>query len=291
MGNLDLFYSNLNLPPLKVVSHGIGQDSTFETERILNSDIYREKNYRNKDVIFAFSDTGKEKEESYKNLEKQYRRVREFGYDFFVLNRQSGYHSESWATLEVQMLKNSTLVMPGKKSCTDNLKVKPIYRFINAYCKSKIEKTAIRFNRLDNIDKPWIKKYVELSGQKIEVFIGFSKGEENRAYKTLMFQAQKSTPEWMRDCIEYKFHLIEDGVTREDCIEYFDRSGYGPVSPSNCVWCPYQSKAEIVYNVRKRRSEMNRLYIHEIRKWEKDISVHGERKNGAFSRVAGESIV
>ncbi|MFG1594183.1 hypothetical protein [Halobacteriovorax sp. CON-3] len=293
--NLDLFNQDHlveknSLPPLAVVSHGGGQDSTYESLRIFNSDIYRNKNYRDKNLVFVFSDTGNEKHKTYQNVSRQHKMATDRGYEFHVLSEHSGYHTESWKTLLHQMFKNSTLPMPGQKSCTDNLKVKPIYRFLNAYCRSKITGAKLEFNKEEDTGKPWIQKYVELSGEKIEVFIGFSKGEEIRAHKTLMYQSSKGAFNWMRDCIDFKFNLIEDDITREDCIEYFDRSGYGEVVPSNCEICPYQSQAEIAYAYRTNMSSIDLIAELEKKKWEKDISIYGTKKNGAFSRTSGTGL-
>ena len=62
--------------------------------------------------------------------------------------------------------------------------------------------------------------------------------------------------------IEYEYPLIDNGITRGDCVRFLEQQSFYNVKKSSCVFCPYHS------NIQWKEIKMN--YPEE---WEKIVEV------------------
>ena len=72
---------------------------------------------------------------------------------------------------------------------------------------------------------------------KIWQYVGFSMDEPGRAARARGRFNQRG---WT----DVSFPLIEDGMTRQDCINYLEQRVPHNVPRSACVYCPYKSNRE-----------------------------------------------
>jgi hypothetical protein len=86
----------------------------------------------------------------------------------------------------------------------------------------------------------WIQK--ELSGQKMEVWIGFEAGEENRAAKDP--HASKTCGD--EDYRKNRFPLMEWGLCRCRCEVMTRQAGYPVPRKSACMFCPFSRRGDFI---------------------------------------------
>lgn len=201
-------------------------------------------------LIVVFSDTGNEHPHTYEHLEYIRNLCIKHKIEFYVLKR-SQYHPRTWKTLDHQYKTNKNIMsMMFPRTCTDNLKIKPIYNFLDHYVGSKYYQYK---SRKAPKGKRFIKRFAEDHG-KIRVIIGIAAGEERRikkatiARQTDMFKEwQDPTPKWFRDSIERIYPLVNEGVDRSDIHEKTESMGFDLPFPSNCLKCPFISKVEMLW--------------------------------------------
>jgi glutaredoxin len=123
-----------------------------------------------------------------------------------------------------------------RKSCTDNLKIKPIYRYL-------ADRLARDYGL--PVGGRWRTKQplVEFAQQygRVRVLIGFAKGEETRV------SGDDALPPWMRHTVSRVFPLIELGLDRAACVESMRARGLPVPPPSLCQRCPYKSEIELLW--------------------------------------------
>lgn len=256
---LTIFEDALNIPELTVLSFGGGQDSTTLLLKAINDPLFKQTYIKGK-LIVVMSDTGNEHPETYKHVTKAGELCKEKGLEFYLLSPGMGYHSETWQSLTAQWERNDTIQSVAfPKTCTDNLKVKPIYKFladyINKYCfKGKSE----------SYRKRSLYDYTRMKG-KIRIMIGIAGGEESRV-------SEQAPHKWMEHNIERCYPLIDLKMNRKACQEYIAKAGYEVPPPSNCMFCPFLSKIELVWLHRNYPDEVKRWIGYEQRKIEKNKS-------------------
>ncbi|MFW9856989.1 MAG: hypothetical protein ACFFFG_18205 [Candidatus Thorarchaeota archaeon] len=194
-----------------------------------------------------FSDTGDEHDETYTHLEEMKILCHQNGIELVHLTPDLGYHTRFWPSLRAFYRRTQTCGSKGfKKTCTDNLKIQPIYRFLDAYMGEKYGfKTGLK-RGLYQFTRAW---------GKIQVLIGFSKREEKRIAKT----TQRS--KWMTENLHFRFPLLDRGMDRQACQSYIRSVGYQIPLPSNCKLCPFISEIELVW--------LARNYPNDFRDWVK----------------------
>lgn len=124
------------------------------------------------------------------------------------------------------------------RSCTDNLKIKPIYNFLDHYIGSMYY--AYR-SGVGPKGKKFIKQFAEDNG-KIDVIIGIAADETKRVAKS-----SNSGPVWFRNSINRVYPLIELGIGRKEIHKQLKGTEYPLPFPSNCLKCPFISKIELVW--------------------------------------------
>jgi len=225
---------------LTILSYGAGQDSTTILYAIMHNPEFREK-YVHGHLMVIMSDTGDEHPETYEHIKFTENLCNEHGISFTFLTKDKGFHGRTWQSLKERYRLNNCIGSKAyPKSCTSNLKINVLYRFIDQYIGTSL---GIRYG-----SKQAIKEYARRYG-KIRVLIGFTKGEEGR----------RANPEkdqvWMRTSVERQYPLIDIGYDRGACQKYIKRLGYPVPLPSNCMICPFMSEQELLYLYKFHRAD------------------------------------
>ena len=240
--------------PTRVLFVGGGQDSVALLMLCLHDAVFRETFLGESNFCALMTDTGNEYEET----EEYVAWLREWcptvGIDFTFVTPDMGFHGKTWQSLTGQMERNNTIMgVTFPKSCTDNLKIKVSYRFL----------------------AQWLRDHYGFAGTNTQVFyqyrhyfgkliswIGFAAGEESRVAdpavkipvgsdEYLLFHDGYSgpayIPKWRKLCVEHRYPLLELGYDRTACQRIIAGYGYPVPMPSNCMFCPFQNEAEVVF--------------------------------------------
>lgn len=239
-----------------VLSFGAGQDSTYILYRIIRDPEYRQSIVKGHFIV-VMSDTGNEHDYTYEHVEFIKFLCHENGIEFYFLTADQGFHPRTWPSLSSQMRRNNSIMsMMFPRSCTDNLKIKPFYNFLNVY----IAKTFYQKNLPNSTrNKIYIKKFATDHG-KINVVLGIASGEEKRVKVSkrklkenqLNFfeKPKKKQNVWMDKCIIKCYPMIADGIDRQKAQDYILVTPWPLPPPSNCKQCPFMSKIEILWMFR-----------------------------------------
>jgi len=218
---------------LTVLSYGIGQDSTAILFKLHHDKEFNEKNVKGQLIVVA-ADVKNE----HKHTELYCEYIREFCYEkdipFFLLDPKE-YATGNW-TGGLTGFYEATNTVGSKafpKTCTDNLKIRPFYKFLEYYV--HLIYGTEKYGR-----KQALYEYKEKYG-KIRVLLGIAAGEEKRASKEV------TGLKWFDECIEKVFPLIEENMDRAACQAEIERLGYKVPYPSNCILCPFMSLQELLY--------------------------------------------
>lgn len=230
--------------PLTVLWFGGGQDSTALLYLYVNDQKFREEFVGVSKFIVVMADTGNEYPETYLHVRKTQEFCRIHEIPFFFLQPEMGYHGATWHSLQGQMKKNDNIFSVGlPKSCTDNLKIKVCYNFLEQFIKLEYGFIGVR--------KRAFYEYTKKFG-KLRSIIGFAKSEESRCASTNQLEMSPEAvkdprPAYMRHNVEHIYPLISLKLDRSDCQDLIRNYGYEVPIPSNCMMCPFQNEAEIVY--------------------------------------------
>ncbi len=161
---------------LTVLSFGGGQDSTTILHLLVEEPAFRKK-YAPNDLLLIMSDTGNEHPSTYQHVDRMMRYAKKNNIEFTLLTPDKAYHSDKWQDLKSFYRRTNTVGSKGgfKKTCTDNLKLQPIYKYLEDYIHEKYDLDKKGGKRAFN-------EYAEKHG-KILMMIGISKGEESRRIK------------------------------------------------------------------------------------------------------------
>jgi hypothetical protein len=184
------------------------------------------------------SDTGNEHPHTYVQVRHIERVCREMKIQFRLVTPAQGFHTPGWPDLKTQWRRTRTVGMKaGKKSCTDRLKITPLYGYLNAFVadRYRIPRRGRRFQ-----GKHALVQFA-LEHGRIRMLIGIAKGEERRLLKPF------EEPLWMRLAIERRYPLVELGVDRAGCQGYIRSVAQLVPYPSNCMLCPYLSEIELLW--------------------------------------------
>ncbi len=242
------------------LSFGAGQDSTDLLYEICEDPKFRERyNIDLNEFAVIMSPTGNEHRYTYKHIAYVQVYCAARNIPFFHLDYS--YHPKGWNKGLIEFYERTTTVGSKvfKKTCTDNLKIKPIYRFLNHHIiekydlwdelyatagpktKIKVDGTTDPVEKAAAYKKDGIKLYAKKHG-KINVIIGIAKGEESRASTN-----EESKDLWMRLGINKLYPLIELGWDRQICQDRIKMYGHPVPMPSNCILCPFMSMQELLY--------------------------------------------
>lgn len=221
---------------LTILSFGGGQDSTAILYKLLYDPEFRQE-YAPQDLLIVMADTGNEHLETYAHVEQVQQLCKEKGVPFYFLKPNAGFTSDCWSggLVEFYKLKNAIGSKAFPKTCTDKLKITPIYNWLDWYLHAV--RAVYPYGR-----KRAIKEFASKYG-KIDVLLGIAKGEETRASSN-----EESPAKWMREAINKRYPLIDLGMDRQACQDYIGLELKKSVPlPSNCILCPFMSYQELLY--------------------------------------------
>jgi len=253
---------------LTMLSYGAGQDSTAILYKIIYDSSFREKYIRGH-LLVVMSDTGNEHPDTYIHVSYSKKVCEEHGIDFVFLTNDMGYHGNTWPDLLSKYRMNNSIGSKAyPKTCTDNLKLKPIYRYLEEFIGNNAGYPIGQ--------KRAIKGYAEDHG-KTRVIIGIAKGEEKRVAK------EDAVFPWMRRGIERSYPLIDIGFNRKACQNYMREVGHPVPPPSNCMVCPFLDEVELLW--------LYRFYPDHYQEWVEleqnkiNANLHaGEKNYGVWGR-------
>ena len=264
---------------LTVLSYGAGQDSTALLCLLIHDPEFRAKYAPERTrlgtrahLLVVFSDTGNEHPATYAQVTRAKGMCAEHGIPFFHLEPGDQYHSDLWSSLTgFYRAKNACGSKAFPKTCTDNLKIQPIYRWLNEWCADRTGKPADRKGGLYS----WAARH-----GRIRVLIGIAAGEEKRAGG----EGKNKGPLWMQRNIKREYPLIPLGLDRAGCQRLIAEHGYHVPPPSNCMLCPFVNERELLLLARAYPDafaewveiEANKLRAN-AHKGEKNLGVFGRR--------------
>ena len=217
---------------LTVLSFGGGQDSTALLYKYVYDAQFKAR-YAPNDFLVIMSDTGDEHPQTYDHVKEVKTFCDTHGIEFIHITPDMGYHAESWQSLRgFYNLKGGCGSKAFPKTCTDRLKITPIYKALEDYLGKKY---GVKVGR-----KKGFYQFADHHG-KIKMLIGISKGEEKR-----MMTGEDST-KWRRVSVDTIYPLVDLGLDRKDCQDYIASVGHPVPMPSNCILCPFASEVELLW--------------------------------------------
>lgn len=254
---------------LTILSFGAGQDSTTLLYLYIHDLHFRNK-YASGDFLVLMSDTGNEHDGTYKHIEETKKLCVDNNIEFVLLKPAMGYHGNNWSTLVEQYETHTTIGSKAyPKTCTDRLKITPIYNYVEDWIAAKYD--------LQKGRKKAFKEYATKYG-KINMLIGIAKGEETRKA-----DPEKEKRVWYKKAINVVYPLIDLELDRKGCQDKIISLGYKVPMPSNCRFCPWLSEQELLWLYRFdkdgfefwERLEQNKLEAN-IHMNEKNLGVWGK---------------
>lgn len=253
---------------MTVFSFGAGQESMYILLRLIFDPAFYARHVIG-ELIVVGSDTGAEHPHTYKAVYWAMKLCYKHGIKFYWVMPKHGFHSKTWHSLSTQYVRNSSVGSAAfRQSCTDNLKVKVVDRFVENYLAKK----------------HGVRRYLKLAYYRnytasgpIRLILGFAKGEERRTSN-----GNKFDPVWKQKCVVRHYPLIEDGVDRAECIGYNSTQLPFSVFPSNCMICFYQSDQEVLWLNRNYPQvfaewvDMERAKLEKHQDKEKNFGVYGK---------------
>lgn len=213
-----------------------GQDSTAILYKLLYDPLFRRR-YAPNDLIVVMADTGNEHPETYAHVQKMQALCTVSKVPFFFLTGDMGYTSDSWSQglIKFYESKNAVGSKAFPKTCTDKLKITPIYNWLDEYVHKTYGTTKVGRKRA-------ITEFAQTHG-RIRVLLGIAAKEEKR-----MSTNDSAPQKWMRECVDKVYPLIDLGWDRQACQDYISKElGRSVPLPSNCILCPFMSYQELLY--------------------------------------------
>ena len=256
---------------LTILSFGAGQDSTALLHLYRHDAEFRQKYCPGRFAV-VFSDTGDEHPRTYTHLLNIRRLCLDEDIEFFWLDPAMGYHTPSWQSLRHFMeTKTGIMSKAYPKSCTDNLKIGPIYKWLDDWLG-----TVYGY---ESGLKRAIRSFYQDYG-KINVLIGIAAGEERRVAGNT-----KNMPAYMRDCINRAYPLVELGLDRKGCQDLIRGYGEEVPPPSNCKLCPFMSLQELLWLYRTYPDDYHYWVARERAKLDKYAHL-GDKNLGVWGKMS-----
>ena len=216
---------------LTILSYGGGQDSTALLYKYVNDPKFRTE-FAPGRFLVIMADTGDEHEHTYDHVEFTKRYCKDNKIEFVYLTADMGYHRGDWQNLRgFYRAKNAIGSKAYPKTCTDRLKLRPIYNFLEDWIGREYGYVSGR--------KRAFKSFAADHG-KVRVLVGIARGEETRV-------KGKNDEPWKDKALETVYPLIALGMDRQDCQNYARSQALPVPYPSNCILCPFMSEIELLW--------------------------------------------
>lgn len=263
---------------LTILSYGGGQDSWALLCKYANNSEFRAR-YAPGRFLVIMADTGDEHQHTYDHVDftKQYCRQRNM--EFIHLTADMGYHAEDWQNLRgFYRAKTAVGSKCFPKTCTDRLKLRPIYNYLEDWIGREYGYTS-GYKRA-------FKAYAKEHG-KIKIMVGIAKGEEGRVKRGIPDE------KWRAVSLEIIYPLIDMGMDRQICQDYVRALTLPVPYPSNCILCPFMSEIELLWLYRNLPDDFQDWVNIERNKLEKYNHVeknYGVWKNRTLPEVLADAI-
>jgi 3'-phosphoadenosine 5'-phosphosulfate sulfotransferase (PAPS reductase)/FAD synthetase len=223
------------LAKLTVLSFGAGQDSTAILYRLIYEPFFK-KTYAPGDLIVVMADTGNEHPKTIAHRKWVQTLCAKKKIPFYFITGDMGHTSPSWSKGLKGFYRSANAIgsKAFPKTCTDKLKITPIYNWLEQYVHTTYSTEKVGLKRAL---QEFAKKY-----GKIDMLLGIAAGEEKRASTN-----EDSIAIWMRLAINKVYPLIDLGLDRQACQDYIKSTGWTVPPPSNCMICPFMSLQELLY--------------------------------------------
>ncbi len=216
---------------LTVLSFGGGQDSTALLYKYAFDPAFRAK-YAPGRFLVVMAATLDEHPETNRHVAEVTEFCKQQSIEFVYITPDMGFHGGKWQGYRQFLRATNTCGSKAfRKTCTDNLKIKPIYRFL--------EQWLAREYGVANRLKKGFYQFVHKGGGKIKMLVGIAKGEESRCGEAI--------EKWMRETVERVYPLIDLGLDRQGCQDYIASCQKPVPPPSNCMLCPFMSEIELLW--------------------------------------------
>jgi hypothetical protein len=228
--------------------------------------------YVGTDFVVVMADTGNEHWETNKHRMEIQQLCKEHNISFWFITGAMGFTSPVWSKGLVDFYESGNRIgsKAFPKTCTDKLKITPIYNWLEEYI----------FNTYTSVDvvgrKRAIKQFAEKHG-KIDVIIGIAAGEETRASSN-----EESPSVWMRQAINKVYPLLDLEMDRQACQDYIKDVGHVVPPPSNCILCPFMSYQELLYMYREMPVWYNKWVELEANKIKANSHVDPKKNMGVW---------
>lgn len=254
---------------LTILSYGAGQDSTALLYMLAFDEAFRAEQAPGR-LLVVMADTGDEHPATVKHVAHTVEFCKEHGIEFVHITPDMGFHTGDWAGGLRGFYKAGNRIgsKAYPKTCTDKLKVQPIYKFVDSWV---AEQYGIPGTR-----KAPMKRFVEKHG-KIRVLIGIAGGEEKRV------AGATTGIVWMDQCIDRVYPLVDLAMDRKACQEYIASVGQEVPPPSNCILCPFMSEIELLWLYRSMPDSYQDWVEMEANKLKANEHL-GERNLGVWGR-------
>ncbi len=258
---------------LTVLSFGAGQDSTAILYMLIHDAGFRAR-YAPNDLTVVMSDTGNEHPETNAHRAETETLCAKHGIPFFFLECGGEWHSKSFPSLiGFYRMKSACGSKAFPKTCTDRLKVQPIYRWLNHYVA-----TTYDLPESGGVyrGKRALVEFAERFG-KIDLLLGIGADELRRVGN------DDGLAKWQRLAIRRVYPLVELEMARSECQAKIRELGYELPVPSNCMICPFLSDIELLW-LSRRHPEMYATWV-EIESTK--LAAHadkGDRNLGVWGR-------
>lgn len=232
---MDLFEDE---PELTVLSFGAGQDSGALLSLYRHDPEFRRR-WAPGRFLVLFADTGGEHPETYEYMAEVQKicAAEDPPIECVWLKPEMGYHAKGWMTLDDHYNTYKTVGSKAfRKSCTDRLKIQPIYSFLADYVK---EWELPPLQKIYKGKAPLVafaRRYT-----KIQMIIGIAAGEEKRIAKP------QQLAKWQTLSVDKVYPLIELGMNRAACQDYLSEHKDTVPWPSCCLKCPWMSLQELLW--------------------------------------------
>ena len=206
---------------------------------MLEEDFFK-RMYPSEKTIVVMSDTGNEHPHILEHVQFISAYCKEKGIEFYFLTPDMGFHSEAWSSLDHQYDKNQRVGSAAfPQTCTDNLKVKPIDRFIAHYIRTWYPLPIKPGSQNASVFKAFARKYGNLN-----LMIGFGADEGHRVKNA---KDLRYDPKWKIDSINRIYPLMELRIGRIEVQNYIKSKNLNLPYPSNCMKCFYMSLQELLW--------------------------------------------